>query len=80
VYYNHLANVKRQIQQAENLNPVMAISLDVAPVHNASIYDNLTSELALEQRAIRSTETDIPIDINCMDDEQHFGMPGHRWD
>jgi hypothetical protein len=32
--------------------------------------------VALEEHEIRSTDRNIPIDNNCMDDEVHFGMPG----
>jgi hypothetical protein len=36
----------------------------------------LTSEVALEELEIGSTDPNIPIDNNCRDDELHFGMPG----
>ena len=36
----------------------------------------MTSEVALEDPEIGSTDPNIPIDSNCMDDELHFGMPG----
>jgi hypothetical protein len=36
----------------------------------------MTSEFALEEHEIRSTDPNIPIDNNCTDDELHFGMPG----
>jgi hypothetical protein len=36
----------------------------------------LTSEVAIEEPEIGSTDRNIPIDNNGMDDELHFGMPG----
>jgi hypothetical protein len=40
----------------------------------------LTSEVALEEPEHGSTDPNIPIDDNCMDDELHFGMPGGSGD
>jgi hypothetical protein len=76
VYNNTLATVKRQIQQAEILMPTVVISVEAARVDNAILLDYLTSEVALEEPEIRSTDPTIPIDNNCTDDELHFGMPG----
>ena len=36
--------------------------------------------MALEEAEIGSTDPNISIDNNCMDDELHFGMPGDRGD
>jgi len=80
VYNNTLATVKRQIQQAENPTPAMVISTDAASVDNAILLDYLTSEVALEEPEIRSTDPNIPIDNNCTDDEVHFVMPGGSGD
>jgi hypothetical protein len=80
VYNNTLATVKRQIQQVENPTPAMVISVEAARVDNAILLDNLTSEVALEEPDIRSTDPNIPIDNNCTDDELHFGMPGGSGD
>jgi len=76
VYNNTLATVKRQIQQAENPTPAMVISTQAASVDNASLLDYLTSEVALEEPGIRSTDPNIQIDNNCTDDGLHVGMPG----
>jgi hypothetical protein len=76
VYKNTLATVKRQIQQAENPTPAAVISTEAARVDNAILLDYLTSEVALEEPEIGSTDPNIPIDNNCTDDELHFGMPG----
>jgi hypothetical protein len=76
VYKNTLATVKRQIQQAENPTPAAVISMEAARVDNAILVDYLTSEVALEEPEIGSTNPNIPIDNNCMDDELDFGMPG----
>jgi len=80
VYNNTLATVKRQIQQAENPMPARVISTKAARVDNAILLDYLTSEVALEEPEIGSTDPNIPIDNNCMDDELHFGMPGASGD
>jgi len=76
VYNNTLATVKRQIHQAENPTPAVVISTEAASVDNAILLDYLTSEVALEEPEIGSTDPNIPIDNNCTDDELHFGMPG----
>jgi hypothetical protein len=75
VYKNTLATVKCQIQQAENPTPAAVISTQATHVDNAILVDYLTSEVALEEPEIGSTDPNIPIDNNCMDDELHFGMP-----
>ena len=36
--------------------------------------------MALEEPEIGSTDSNIPIDNNCTDDELHFGMPGGSGD
>jgi len=76
VYHNTLGTVKRQIQQAENPTPAVGVSVEAARVDNAILLDYLTSEVALEEPEIGSTDPNIPIDNNCTDDEPHFGMPG----
>jgi len=80
VYNNTLATVKRQSQQAENPTPAVVISVEAARVDNAILLDSLASEVALEEPDIGSTDPNIPIDINCTDDELHFGMPGSSGD
>jgi hypothetical protein len=76
VYNNTSAKVKLQIQQAENPMPAVVISTEAASVDNAILLDYLNSEVALEEPEIGSTDSHIPIDNNCTDDELHFGMPG----
>jgi len=76
VYNNTLATVKRQIQQAENPTPGVVISVEPARVDNAIIFDYLTSEVAPKIPEIGSTDSNIPMNNNCTDDELHFGMPG----
>jgi len=80
VYNNTLATVKRQIQQAENPTPAVVISVEAAHVDNAILLDYLTSEVALEEPAIRNTSPNIPIGNNWTDDELHFRMPAGRGD
>jgi len=73
---NSFAIVKRQIQQAENPTPAMVISVEAARVDNGILLDYLTSEVALEEPRIGSTDPNLPIDNNCLYDELHFGKPG----
>ena len=76
VYNNTLATVKCQIEQAENPTAAVVISVKAARVDNAILLDYLTSEVALEEPEIGSTDPNIPIDNNCTDDVLHCGMPG----
>jgi len=79
--YNHtLATVKCQIQQAENQMPAVVISVEAAHVDNAILLDYLTTEVAIEEPEIGSTDSNIPIDNNSTDDELHSGMAGGRGD
>ena len=80
VYKNTLATVKRQIQQAENPTPAVAIGTEAVCVDNAILHDYLTSEVALEEPEIQSTHPNIPIDNNSTDDKLDFGMPCGSWD
>ena len=64
VYNNTLATVKRQIQQGENPTPAVIISTEAETVDNAIIPYYLSSEVALEEPEIRSTDENIPIDNN----------------
>jgi hypothetical protein len=80
VYNNTLATVKRQIQQAENPAPAVVICVEAALVDNAILLDYWISEVALEEPEVGSTDSNIPIDTNCTDDELHFGMPGGNGD
>jgi len=81
VYKNTLATVRRQIQQAENPTLAVVISVEGARVDNAILLDYLTSEVALEEPEIGSTDPNIPIlDNNCTDHELHFRMPGDTGD
>ena len=50
--------------------------MKAARIDNAIILDYLTSKVALQEPKIGSTDTNIPISHNCIDDELHFGMPG----
>jgi len=76
VYNTTVATFKRHIQQAENPTPAVVISSEAARVDNAILLDYLTSEVALQEAEIRSTDPNIPIDNNCTDYKLHFGMPG----
>jgi hypothetical protein len=80
VYNNTLATVKRQIQQVENPTPAVVVSVEAARVDNAILLDYLTSEVAIEEPEVGSTDPHIPMDIKCTDDELHFGMPGGSGD
>jgi len=76
VYHNTIATVKRQMQQAENPMPAVVISVEAARVDNAILLGYLISEVVLEDPEIGTTNSNIPIDNHCTDDELHFGMPG----
>jgi len=75
VYKNTLVSVKRQIQQVENPMPAEVISVEAAHVDKAILLDHLASEVVLEEREIRSTDPNIPMDNDCTDDKLHFGIP-----
>jgi len=64
------------MQQAENPTPAVVISVDAAGVDNAIHFDYLTSEVALQEPEIRSTDPNTPTDDNCTDDNLHFRLPG----
>jgi len=53
----------------------MVISVDVATVNNGSLVDYLTSEVALEEPEIGSTDANISIVNSFTDDQPHLGMP-----
>jgi hypothetical protein len=76
VFNKTLATVKCRIQQAENPTHAVVISVEAACVDNSIRLDHLHSEVALEEPEIGSTDPNIPIDNNCMDDELHPGMRG----
>jgi hypothetical protein len=76
VYNNSLARVKRQMQQTENPIPAMVICMEAARVENAILLDYSISKVALGETEIGSTDSYIPIENNCTDDELHFGMLG----
>ena len=78
--YKNILTVKCQIQQAENPTPAVVTTMEAVRVDNATLPNYLTSEVALEEPGIGSTDPNIPIDNNCMDDELHFGMPGGSGD
>jgi hypothetical protein len=74
VFITAVATAKRQIQQAENLTPAVVISVGAACVDNAILLGHLTSEVALEEPVMDSTDPNIQIDNNCKDDELYVWM------
>jgi len=58
----------------------VVIRVEAARVDNAILFDYLTSEVALEEPEIGSTDPNIPIDNNCTNDELHFRMPAGSGD
>jgi hypothetical protein len=56
VYKNTVATGKHQIQPAENPMPAGVISTEIACVDNAILLDYLTSEVALGEHEIGSTD------------------------
>jgi len=63
LYKNTPATGKRQIQQAENPTPALVISVEAARVDNVILLDYLTSDVALEEPGIGSTEPNFPTDV-----------------
>jgi len=53
----------------------VVISVEAVRVDNAILFDYLTSEFVLEEPDMGSTDPNILIDNNCMDDKLHFGIP-----
>jgi len=51
------------------------ISVHAARIDNAIVLVNLTSEVALEEHEIGSTDLNIPIDNKCTKEELLIGMP-----
>jgi len=76
VHNNTLATVNCQMQQAENPMPAVVTSVEAARVNNAILLHYLTSEVALDEPEIRSTDPNIPIDNNCTDDNLISGCQG----
>jgi hypothetical protein len=77
---NILATVNCQIQKVTNTTPAVVISVEAALVHTAILLDYLASEVPLVESEIASTDPNLPIDNNCMNDGLHFGMPGDSGD
>jgi hypothetical protein len=80
VYNNTLATVKRQTRQVENPKAALVITVEAARIDTTILLDYLTSEVALEEPQVGSTDSNISIDNNCMDDELHFEIPGRSRD
>jgi len=80
VHKNTLAPVKHQVQQAENPTPAGILSMKAAPVEIAILLEYFTSEVALEELQIGSTDPTFQIETKWTDDKLHFGMPGGRGD
>jgi hypothetical protein len=76
VYNITFATAQHQIQQAENPTPAVVISVETARVDNAIHHDYLTAEVAPEEAEIGTTDPNIPIDNNCMNDKLHSAIPG----
>jgi len=80
VYKTTLLTFKRQIQQVEIPMPAEVISVEAARVDNAMLLEYLTSEVALQEPDIGSTDPNIPVENTWMDEQLHFGMPVGRVD
>ena len=80
VYAITLATVKHQIQQAENPTPAEVNNLEAVREDNALRLDYSTSDVAPEKPEIGSTDPNIPIDNNCIDDILHLWMTGGSGD
>jgi len=60
--------------------PALVIRVEAARVDNAFLLDHCTSEVALEEPEIESTDPNIPMNNNCTDEELYLGMPGGSGD
>jgi hypothetical protein len=60
--------------------PAVVISLEAVRVDNAILLDYLTTEVALEQPDIGSTDPNLLIDSHCTYEDLQFGMPGDSGD
>jgi len=58
----------------------VVISVELAPVDNAILFDYFTSQVVLEKPEIGSTDPNPSLANHCMHDELHFGMPGRGRD
>jgi hypothetical protein len=58
----------------------MVISVKAAWNVNTLLLDDVTSEVALEEAEFGSTDPNILMDNNCIDDELNFGIPGDSRD
>jgi hypothetical protein len=60
------------------VNPTLAtvIGVEATRVDNAMIFDNLPSEVALEESEIRSTDPDVLINITCTENQVCLRMAG----
>jgi hypothetical protein len=76
VYQNTPATFQRQIRQGENPTAAVIFCMDAGCVGNAILLNNLTSEVALDDPVIRTTNSYTPLDNNHHDGNMHFGMPG----
>jgi len=76
MYKNTVAAVNRPIQQAENPTPDIFISVDVACVDTANLFDSWTFKVELGKPEIPYGDPYILIDNNCMDEKLHFLMTG----
>jgi hypothetical protein len=64
VYRNILTTVKPRIQQVENPTPAVVLSVKAASVNDAIPLESLTSEVAIEEAEMRSSDPNIPIHSN----------------
>jgi hypothetical protein len=77
---NTVAALKHQIQQAENTTPAVVTSIEGVWVDNIIVLHILTFELEYERPQNGSTNGNILISNNCMDNKLQSGMPGGSWD
>jgi len=56
--------------------PAVVISTEAVHVDSAILLEYLTSEVALEETEIASTDINIPIDNDFKDDKLHLRIPG----
>jgi hypothetical protein len=76
VYKNTIATTKHQIQEVEDPTPAAIISMEAESVANPIHHYYVTSEVALEEPEIGSSDQNFPIDNNCTNHKLNVGMAG----
>jgi hypothetical protein len=82
VYNDTVSAVHHQIELTENKIPAEVIRTEAVHIDNAILLDYLTSNVALEEAMIESSDPYILLYNHYPDDMLHFGLPcgSKDWD